>query len=112
MFMQKKSIIVYCTVPSPELAEQIAVKLIQHKIAACCNIIPGLTSIYSWEGKIEKDSELLLMIKSTEENYKKIENEIINLHSYEVPEIISLEINEGSREYLNWIHQNTKVDYE
>lgn len=110
--MQKKSIIVYCTVPSPESAEQIAVKLIQHKIAACCNIIPGLTSIYSWEGKIEKDSELLLMIKSTEENYKKIENEIINLHPYEVPEIISLEINEGSREYLNWIHQNTKVDYE
>jgi len=110
--MQKKSIIVYCTVPSPESAEQIAVKLIQHKIAACCNIIPGLTSIYSWEGKIEKDSELLLMIKSTEENYKKIENEIINLHPYEVPEIISLEVNEGSREYLNWIHQNTKVDYE
>lgn len=101
-------IVVFCTTPSAEISNQIANECIKKKIAACCNIIPGIRSIYEWEGKVEKSEEQLLMIKSTEDNFKALENTINEIHPYDVPEIISVKINNGNESYLKWINQSIR----
>ena len=101
-------IIVFCTSPSSEISNQIAEECIRKKIAACCNIIPGINSIYEWEGKVEKSEEQLLLIKSTEDNFKVIENTINSIHPYDVPEIISVKLNDGNEPYLKWINQSIR----
>ena len=98
-------IIVFCTTPSREISNQIAEECVLKKIAACCNIISGIKSVYEWEGKIEKSAEQLLIIKSTEDNFKAIENTINTIHPYDIPEIISVRINKGNESYLKWINQ-------
>ena len=95
--------LVLSTAPDLETAKKIAEYLIEQKIAACCNLLPAMQSVYSWKGKTETEQEVLLLIKSTEENYKKIEHAITELHPYEIPEIIATEIVKGSALYLNWI---------
>ena len=97
-----------CTVPDFDCAQKIAQMLVEKRLAACCNIIPGLTSIYSWEDKIQQDSELLLVIKSVEQNFSPLEKAIKQLHPYDVPEIISVNISMGSKKYLDWIFSLVK----
>ncbi len=99
---------VLCTVPNRELAEKIARSLVAEKLAACCNIVPGLTSIYRWQGEIQQDAELLLIIKTAARAMKALEKQIKELHSYEVPEIIALPILTGNSDYLNWIEENVQ----
>ncbi len=101
-------IIVICTSPSAKISIQIAEECIKKRIAACCNIVPGITSVYEWQGKIEKSDEQLLILKSTEENFKALENTINSLHPYDVPEIISLKISNGNEPYLKWIKQTIR----
>lgn len=101
-------IIILCTTPSNDISVQIAEECIKTKIAACCNILPGITSIYQWQGKVEKSNEELLILKSTEDNFVAIENTIKELHPYEVPEIISIKINKGNESYLKWIDQSQR----
>ncbi len=101
--MSDNFILVFCTVPDINTAEKIADILISKKQAACCNIIQGLTSIYSWEGKVNKDSELLLLIKSKRNLFNKVEKTIKQIHPYDVPEVISIDIAAGSKDYLNWM---------
>src|SRR3990170_607347 len=100
-------IIVLITVSSPEEGEKIAKALIEKRLAACVNILPGLRSIYHWQGKICDDKELLLLAKTRVDVFDILEKEVKALHSYEVPEIIALPIVAGSRDYLNWINENT-----
>jgi periplasmic divalent cation tolerance protein len=101
-------IIVFCTTPSKDISMQIATECVNKKIAACCNILPGITSVYQWQGKLEKADEQLLILKSTEDKFKAIENTINEIHPYEVPEIISVKINAGNKAYLNWINQSQR----
>ena len=110
--MKQTHIAILCTVPTFSVAQKIANELVSRELAACCNIIPGITSIYRWQGKVETDDELLIIIKSTEENYKAIENSIKELHPYEVPEILSFQIKQGLDKYLHWINEVTKAGYE
>ena len=91
-----------------EAAKSIARTLVESKLAACVNIVPQITSIYSWKGEIVEDNEFLLIVKSKSEAYDKLESEIKELHSYEVPEIIAFDINKGLPEYLRWIEENVK----
>ncbi|MGD9488792.1 MAG: divalent-cation tolerance protein CutA [Calditrichaceae bacterium] len=105
--MKDNAIIVFCTVPSTEIADIIASKLVENKLAACCNILPGMKSVYRWKEKIESSKEVLLLIKSTENNFKRLESEVRILHPYEVPEIISVTVQNGLPEYVEWIKQNT-----
>lgn len=100
-------IVVFITVSSPEEGEKIGRALVEKRLAPCVNIVPGLRSIYRWEGKICDDKELLLIAKTTEGLFKELEHEVKSLHSYKVPEIIALPIVNGSRDYLNWIDENT-----
>ena len=101
-------IVVFCTTPSNEISIQIAEECIKKKIAACCNIVPGITSVYQWQGKVEKSDEELIILKSTEDNFDSIEKIINGIHPYEVPEIISVKINNGNEPYLNWINQSLR----
>ena len=100
-------IIILCNTNSKDSAETIATYLIKGNFAACVNIIPKITSIYKWQNKIEKDEEFLMLIKTKKELFNEVKDKINILHPYEVPEIISINISDGNKEYLNWIQSNT-----
>ena len=108
MLVRKKPIIVFCTTPDMECAGKIANFLVEKKLAACCNILPGLTSVYAWQGKIQRDNEHLLFIKSSKDLYEKLEAAILAQHPYDVPEIISVDISAGSKKYLDWISESIR----
>ena len=93
------------TVPNMEEGKKIAKYLVENKIAACVNIIPGIYSIYEWKDKIEENNELLLLIKTTEQKSAQLIQKVKELHSYDVPECIGLRIEKGSEDYLNWINE-------
>lgn len=96
-------IVVFITASSTKEAEKIADGLVDNKLVACVNIVPSVKSIYTWKGKKEKASEVLLIAKSKKEKFKRIIKQVKSLHSYEVPEIISIPISDGNKDYLDWI---------
>ena len=102
--------IVLVSVPSKESALHIARRLVEQKLAACVNIIPGIKSVYRWQGKIEEDSELLLIIKTSSTRYKELQESVVHLHPYDTPEVISLGITEGFEKYLDWIDHATSTE--
>lgn len=104
--MDSQPLVVYCTCPDPA-AERIAETVVDERLAACVNLVPGLTSVYRWQGQIQRDAEVLLIIKTRSTVYPLLEARIRELHPYEVPEIIALPIQAGSAAYLNWIADNT-----
>ncbi|MDO9106545.1 MAG: divalent-cation tolerance protein CutA [Methylovulum sp.] len=95
--------IIFCTCPDKDTAKKLARLLVTKKLAACVNILPGITSIYSWEEQIESVQEHLLLIKSKKECYQTIETTLFKHHPYEVPEIIAVSIERGLSEYLDWV---------
>jgi len=101
-------IVVFVTCGSEEEALKIANALVEAHLAACVNLIAPVRSIYRWEGKIWDEKEWLLIIKTQKQRFEALEKRVRSLHSYSVPEIISLPITEGSSAYLNWIKENTK----
>ena len=103
--------LVLTTCPNQESAESIAMKLVETKLAACVNIVPGLTSVYEWQGKIEKSQEYLLFIKSKSIAFSAVESAIMECHPYELPEIISIPLNNGLANYLSWIDDNVGPNY-
>lgn len=98
-------IVVLVTAASKEEASQIAGQLVEEKLAACANIIPGVRSIFSWRGEICDESEVLLIIKTTRKNLSLLVEMVEEIHSYEVPEIIALPIVGGSEAYLSWLNE-------
>ena len=107
MPVQNQSQLVLCTCPDQKSAQSIAEILIDQHLAACVNILPGVKSIYSWQGKQETAQELLLVIKTTKNVYETLEKTIIELHPYELPEIIAVNIEAGNAGYLDWISEIT-----
>jgi periplasmic divalent cation tolerance protein len=101
-------IVIFCTVPNEYVAEKIAYEVVEKKLAACCNIIAGLRSIYFWKNEIQDDKEMLLMIKTKKDIFPELQKAITGLHPYSIPEIISISIEKGFKNYLNWVEQNVK----
>ena len=95
--------LILCTCPDHTVGEQLATSLVEQRLAACINIVPGLTSIYRWQGKLEKGTEVLLMIKTTRQQYAAVESAILQQHPYDLPEIIAVTLEEGLPDYLRWI---------
>ncbi|UCC56393.1 MAG: divalent-cation tolerance protein CutA [Gammaproteobacteria bacterium] len=95
--------IVLCTVPDRDTADRIAGTLVTEQLAACVNIIPGITSVYRWKNRIEKDAEYLLLIKTHSAVFDTLQDTIKKLHPYELPEVIAVPIKDGLPEYLDWI---------
>lgn len=100
-------ILVLTTFPDIDTAQRLAREMVQAKLAACVNIMPAGQSTYIWEDKICNESEYLAVIKSMEHRYQELEQYIKQHHPYELPEIISTLINNGSKEYLAWLTANT-----
>jgi periplasmic divalent cation tolerance protein len=96
--------IVLCTFPDIEQARQIGAALVERQVAACVNLLPGFESIYRWEGKVERASEVLGLIKTT--RYADLEAAIRELHPYEVPEVLALEVTGGLPGYLHWLAES------
>jgi len=100
--------IVLTTAGSPEEAEKIARALVERRLAACVNIVPQIQSVYRWKDKIEQETEWLLIIKTKGNVFESVADAIKELHSYELPECVMLEVDSGSERYLNWIRENTR----
>ncbi|MFN4220066.1 MAG: divalent-cation tolerance protein CutA [bacterium] len=101
--------VVLVTCPNIQEAENISRILVNNRIAACINIIPHVRSVYTWQDKVEESEEVMLIIKTIEENLPQLEEFIKNYHSYTVPEIISWPIKSGNLEYLKWMTEVTNV---
>jgi periplasmic divalent cation tolerance protein len=102
-----EALVVYVTAPNEDEAAKIARCLVEENLAACVNIVPGIRSIYSWQGKIEDEKEVLLIIKTRLKLFKALESKVLSMHSYTVPEIIAIPIVEGSDEYIKWLKEVT-----
>jgi periplasmic divalent cation tolerance protein len=100
-------IVVYVTAPTEKEAEKIAGALVENKLAGCVNIVKNMRSIYRWQGKIEDEAEVLMIVKTRKEHFAHIREMVKQLHSYSVPEIISLPIVAGSEDYLAWLKEVT-----
>lgn len=99
--------VIFCTAGSREEGEKIARRLVEGRLAACVNIVPGVTSIFTWKGAVDQAEECLLIIKTRGELIPQLISRIKSLHSYDVPEIIALPITDGNTAYLDWISEVT-----
>ncbi|MCK9594754.1 MAG: divalent-cation tolerance protein CutA [Candidatus Omnitrophica bacterium] len=99
-------IIVLITAKDKKQARRIADELVRFKLAACVNIVGDVRSIFIWQGKTERQAEVILIVKSTKARFKAIVKMVKSLHSYEVPEVIAVPIIDGSGDYLRWIDES------
>jgi periplasmic divalent cation tolerance protein len=100
--------IVLTTCGSQEEADRIARHIVENRLAACVNVIPQISSIYRWEGKVECAQEWLLLVKTTAEKLAEVRDGIRGLHSYDLPECIAISVEDGSPAYLQWIDDSVK----
>jgi periplasmic divalent cation tolerance protein len=98
-----KGIVIFITSGSEEEAKRLGRVLVEEKLAACVNIIPGVESLYWWKGKIESSKEWMLVVKTQGKMVNRVVKRVKEIHSYEIPEVIALPIVEGNRDYLQWI---------
>lgn len=104
---EPQPLLILCTCPDTESASRIARKLVEERLAACVNRVPGLTSVYRWQGEIHEDSEVLLLIKTRRELFESLRARLVAMHPYDVPEVIALDISAGHAPYLEWLHAET-----
>ena len=103
-----EAIVVLCTCPTDESATRIADALVEEKLAACVNALPGVRSTYRWEGEVHRDDEMLLVIKTVRARFEELRARILSLHPYELPEVIAVDVTAGHAPYLDWIASSTK----
>ena len=101
-------VLVLTTVPTGSLAEEIACILVTERLAACVNVASPMTSFYRWKGKVERDTECQLVIKTTEDRVVALQQRIGELHTYRLPEFLVLSASDGSEAYLSWITAETR----
>jgi len=99
-------IVVLSTCASEEEAEKLAREMVEQRLAACVNVLPGIRSYYRWQGKLESSGECLLVIKSSRERFDLLRGALEKAHSYDIPEIIALPVVEGAANYMNWLQAN------
>jgi periplasmic divalent cation tolerance protein len=102
------ALVVLVTTPTPERAAEIARAVVEERLAACGNVVPGLRSIYRWEGKLQDEGEALLVLKTTRARFEALKERVLALHPYQVPEVIALPVQAGSAPYLAWIAGETR----
>ncbi len=99
--------VLLCTVPSPEVGKTLARGLLTDRLCACVNVVPGLTSMYRWEGKLVEDREALMVIKTRGALIDDVTRHITENHPYTVPEVIALDVSAGHASYLDWVRAET-----
>jgi len=101
------SIVVLTTLPNAEAAAEVAKAVVGEKLAACANILPPLRSIYRWKGKVQDESEVLVLLKTRQAQYERLKSRILELHPYDVPEVLAVAVEQGHGAYLDWIATET-----
>lgn len=101
-------IVVFVTAKDHDQARKISKALVEDKLVACANIVPGIQSVFWWDGKVDEANEVLLILKTKKSLLKKITEKVKSLHSYDVPEIIALPIIDGSKDYLRWLSESVR----
>jgi periplasmic divalent cation tolerance protein len=96
-------LVLFVTAPSMSVAKTLARSLVTQKLVACVNIVPGVQSVYTWEGRVQEDEEVLMIVKTVREQFEQVKRAVISEHPYDVPEVIGLEVKEGSEPYLDWV---------
>ena len=99
---------IYMTVGSKDEARKIGKELVSARLAACVNILDNMNSFYMWEGKVQDDTEIVMIAKTTEERVPELVEKVKSLHSYECPCIVSIPVSGGNQAFLDWIAEETK----
>lgn len=102
--------VVLTTAPSTDVAERIGTTLVEERLAACANVVRGVTSIYRWRGEIERESEVLMVLKTTAGTVERLKLRLVELHPYEVPEALAIEPADGHAPYLDWVRAEVGGD--
>jgi periplasmic divalent cation tolerance protein len=105
--MPRETLLILCNCPDRQAALLIAGHLVENGLAACVNLLPEVTSLYRWQGGLEQAQEVTLLIKSTRPRYEELEQAIVSLHPYELPEIIAVPVERGLPGYLKWVEECT-----
>jgi periplasmic divalent cation tolerance protein len=103
------TLIVFCACPDEAVADRIALTLVEERLAACVNRVPGVVSTYRWQGSLQSDAEVQLLIKTTRDRFDALRDRILSLHPYELPEVVAVDIALGSAPYLAWIESETRT---
>ncbi len=101
-------VVALCTAPDPETAESLAGGLVENRLAACVNILPEIRSIYRWDNEVQRDSEVLIVIKTTRPGVDPLKRWLAEHHPYDVPELLALPVTDGLSDYLGWVIQETR----
>ena len=102
------ALLVFTTLPNADKAAEIARALVEERLAACANLLPAVRSIFRWEGKIRDENEVLVLLKTRAENVERLKARILELHPYEVPEVIAVPIESGYQAWLDWMTAQTR----
>lgn len=102
-------VLVFTTAPDSETANAIAARLLEERLIACANILPGATSVYRWEGEVRSESEVVLILKSLAGVGARLSRRVAELHPYDLPELLTVEATDGSERYLDWVRQEVAV---
>jgi periplasmic divalent cation tolerance protein len=102
------ALLVFTTLPTPEKAADLARMLVEEGLVACGNVLPAVRSIYKWEGKVQDENEVMLLLKTRAEHLERLKLRILEVHPYEVPEVLAIPVESGYRAYLEWIASETK----
>jgi periplasmic divalent cation tolerance protein len=97
------ALVVLVTAPSAEKAAELGRALVSERLAACASVVPGVRSIYWWEGKVQDEAEALILLKTTPARFQELRDRVVALHPYQVPEVVALKVDAGSEKYLEWI---------
>jgi periplasmic divalent cation tolerance protein len=89
--------------PSAEVADRIGAALVEERLAACANLVPGVSSVFRWKGEVHRETEILVVLKTTASRLGDLRRRLVELHPYEVPEVIALDVREGHPPYLEWV---------
>ncbi|WP_337880495.1 divalent-cation tolerance protein CutA [Rheinheimera sp.] len=103
-------LLILCNCPTAAVAEQISHDLLQRRLIACANLLPPVRSVYNWQEKIEQTQEIPLLLKARKQDYVQIEQAILALHPYQVPEIIALPVESALASYQTWLYEVTERD--
>jgi periplasmic divalent cation tolerance protein len=109
--MPTSLLLTLCTVPDRETGLRLAEHLVDQGLAACVSVSSPITSVFRWEGKRDSAEEILLLIKTTQQQYAALEAAILELHPYELPEIIAVPVEQGMRGYLDWVERCTTIKF-
>jgi periplasmic divalent cation tolerance protein len=100
---------VLTTAPSAEVADRIGTALVEEKLAACANLVPGVSSVFRWKGEVQRETEVLVILKTTAARLGELHRRLVDLHPYEVPEMLAFDVREGHPPYLAWVRAEVEA---